>query len=187
MFLSVLGARTTRREALALFGIDGCIRRYTGTELTELASILRSKTQLSDVRWLFLKRFAFETISSRVRRQLKATGFPTLLWFGAVCRDRAVRAFHIALAVEVRRDRILLLDPLGRSPANVPYNVCIRQPLNDARLLEVDGSFYEVDPAMGAGILHWRRPRRHASRATVAAASSPSRPRAGHHRFRRAR
>jgi hypothetical protein len=159
MLLSLLGAHTTRQRALALFGIGRSARRYTGTELAQLARILRSSGQLSEVRWQFLKSFAFKAIASRVRRQLKATGFPTLLWFGAVWRDRSLRAFHIALVVEVRRDRILLLDPLGRPPRTQLFNVWIRQPLNDPSLLEVQGSFYEVDAAMGAGILYWRRPR----------------------------
>ena len=159
MLLSLLGFHTSRQAARALFGIDRPPRRYTGTELTELASVLRSTGQLANVRWLFLKRFTFTTIASLARRQLNATGFPTLLWFRAAYRRRSIRAFHVALVVDVRSDRILLLDPLGQAPRKQHFNVSIRPPVNGSRLLEVEGSFYEVDSGRAGGILCWRRPR----------------------------
>jgi hypothetical protein len=158
MLLSLAGRRTTRRRARALFGISRRGGLYTGTDLDEIAGVLRSSGRLSHVRWRFYQRFAFGAVASCLRRQLGTTRLPTLIWFGAVCRAGSVRAFHVSLVTEVRRDRIFLLDPLGRRPAPRRFNAWIADSSNRSKHLHVEGVFYEIDTKKGVGILEWRRP-----------------------------
>jgi hypothetical protein len=159
MLLSLLGYPTDRSKTRSLFGLSRNRRGYEGTDLGLLANVVRKIAGLQAVRWRFHARFVFAEIAQGLQRQFEATGLPTLMWFGSVYSDRSTRAHHIAVALEAKRSRILLLDPLGQAPAGGNQsNVSILAAPRESGFFPAKGSFYYVDPRMEAGILCWQGP-----------------------------
>ena len=109
------------------------------------------------VHWDFRDHFKFAWAVTLIRRQIEATGHPTLVWFGAVHAQSGVQARHVALAIRASSDEILLLDPLGPPPKpGLRGNVTIRNAPRRDRLLPAAGTCYHINPRRMLGVLRWR-------------------------------
>ena len=108
--------------------------------------------------WRWYPEFVFENIAARLSRQLRQADRPTLIGFGGIYAKIGLTADHVAVAVGVTPQRILLLDPLGRPPSrNVPWNVSIERETCTDQTLVARGSFYDVAKQEPVGLLIWRR------------------------------
>lgn len=156
MFLSKLGYRTSREEALRLFDLPRRDRACGGVELGEIAAVLKRAGNLASVRWRFSKQFEFRNIVRTVQHQSTSTGHPTLLWFGIVHRNLMTQAHHVAVVIHAERETLKLLDPLGLPPRpKSPFNVVITSTPGLSGFLPALGSFYYINPRMAAGVLCW--------------------------------
>jgi hypothetical protein len=155
MLLARLGHPMTREGVLRLFELPQ--HGAGGVDLERVATALERIAQVRDARWAFRGRLKFAWVVSLVRRQIEATGYPTLIWFGAVHAKSRAKARHVAVAISATPEEIQLLDPLGLPPRRgLQGNVAIRNVLRRDRLLPAVGTFYHVNPWMMVGVLRWR-------------------------------
>jgi hypothetical protein len=157
MLLSLLGCRTSRRQARALFRLPNRCPDYNGTDLDAIAAVLTG-VGLRCVRWEFLKRYNFRWVLAQVLKK-SAHPLPTLIWFGAVHQDMKTRAAHIAVISGADAQEIRLLDPLGVAPpSSRRSNAALSSRSLKARLLPIRGVNYYLDARAGVGILRFQLP-----------------------------
>jgi hypothetical protein len=154
MLLSLLGVRTTRDGALRLFGLGRINPNYHRTTHQNIGLVISRVLNPSRWRWRYYDRFAFDSVSKALARQLKRTNCPTLISFGAIHKNNIWRCKHIAVVVGATSEVIELVDPLGQAPrwfakANVWFSK------ETATKIKIIGNPYSINYRSEVAILHW--------------------------------
>jgi hypothetical protein len=155
MLLSLLGFPTTRENALDLFKLKRSNRDYRGASHEEIADVLCHRVaKFGFLHWQYYRRFDFASLAASLVMQLKVNHRPTLLSFGAIHQNGEWKCTHAAVVIDVKENRIELLDPLAKPPlVSSGANVCIYAA--SPQLVSVIGSSYSIDLKSEAAVLLW--------------------------------
>ena len=156
MFLSLIGTHTGRAKARSLFQLKRSRRTYDGATLEQVGRALRRSESVCQARWETIGRFSLAQIESRLVGPTSQIALPTLLYFDIIHRRLGISATHFAVVTSASRDRIELLDPLGRAPSE-GSNVTIRQSQNRMAKFDIEGCGYLINTRSKVALLRWRK------------------------------